>query len=170
MNDPSPPPSPRSALSRGLASWSWPCSSPGSSGPSGHRCGRSWASGRGIGGRSSALARCVRRLAVPEHAPGSRYVGDAACVRCHREIAEAYRSHPMGRSLAPIGGSRGGPADRCRRGTPVRVEGRAVHRRAPRRATRSTRRRGATRTGACSPRSRPKSATLSARGRAASPS
>jgi Flp pilus assembly protein TadD len=34
--------------------------------------------------------------------PGVAYVGDAACVRCHREIAEAYRSHPMGRSLTPI--------------------------------------------------------------------
>ena len=31
--------------------------------------------------------------------PGVAYVGDAACVQCHREISEAYRSHPMGRSL-----------------------------------------------------------------------
>ena len=30
------------------------------------------------------------------------YVGDAACALCHREIAVAYRSHPMGRSLAPV--------------------------------------------------------------------
>ena len=30
-----------------------------------------------------------------------RYVGDAACARCHAEIAEAYRHHPMGRSLNP---------------------------------------------------------------------
>ena len=28
--------------------------------------------------------------------------GDAACVRCHAEIAETYRRHPMGRSLFPI--------------------------------------------------------------------
>jgi hypothetical protein len=34
--------------------------------------------------------------------PGVAYVGDAACVRCHREISEAYRSHPMGRSLTPV--------------------------------------------------------------------
>jgi len=32
-----------------------------------------------------------------------KYLGDAACVRCHAEIAETYRRHPMGRSLAPIG-------------------------------------------------------------------
>jgi len=35
--------------------------------------------------------------------PGVRYVGDAACTRCHAEIAASYRNHPMGRSLAPIG-------------------------------------------------------------------
>ena len=30
------------------------------------------------------------------------YVGDAACVRRHKDIAERYRRHPMGRSLAPV--------------------------------------------------------------------
>jgi Flp pilus assembly protein TadD len=34
--------------------------------------------------------------------PGVAYVGDAACARCHREIAVDYHSHPMGRSLAPV--------------------------------------------------------------------
>ncbi len=34
--------------------------------------------------------------------PGVKYVGDAACVRCHAEIGETFRRHPMGRSLAPI--------------------------------------------------------------------
>jgi Flp pilus assembly protein TadD len=34
--------------------------------------------------------------------PGVGYVGDAACIRCHAEIAESYRQHPMGRSLASI--------------------------------------------------------------------
>jgi Flp pilus assembly protein TadD len=34
--------------------------------------------------------------------PGVRYVGDAACVRCHADIAETYRRHPMGRSLLKI--------------------------------------------------------------------
>jgi hypothetical protein len=31
-----------------------------------------------------------------------RYVGDSACTACHGQIAENYRRHPMGRSLAPI--------------------------------------------------------------------
>jgi predicted CXXCH cytochrome family protein len=35
-------------------------------------------------------------------APGAKYIGDAACTRCHAEIAATYRLHPMGRSLAPI--------------------------------------------------------------------
>jgi tetratricopeptide (TPR) repeat protein len=34
--------------------------------------------------------------------PGVNYVGDAACMRCHAEIAATYRLHPMGRSLTPI--------------------------------------------------------------------
>jgi Tetratricopeptide repeat/Cytochrome c554 and c-prime len=34
--------------------------------------------------------------------PGVKYVGDLACVRCHAAIAETYRQHPMGRSLAPV--------------------------------------------------------------------
>jgi predicted CXXCH cytochrome family protein len=34
--------------------------------------------------------------------PGVAYVGDAVCIRCHAEIAETFRRHPMGRSLAPI--------------------------------------------------------------------
>jgi hypothetical protein len=34
--------------------------------------------------------------------PGVKYVGDAACSRCHAEIAEAFRQHPMGRSLSAI--------------------------------------------------------------------
>jgi Flp pilus assembly protein TadD len=34
--------------------------------------------------------------------PGVKYLGDDACIRCHTEIGETYRRHPMGRSLAPI--------------------------------------------------------------------
>ena len=34
--------------------------------------------------------------------PGVKYVGDAACIRCHAEIGESYRLHPMGRSASPI--------------------------------------------------------------------
>ena len=32
--------------------------------------------------------------------PGVLFVGDEACARCHAEIAQAYRQHPMGRSAA----------------------------------------------------------------------
>src|SRR5947209_530230 len=39
--------------------------------------------------------------------PGVRYVGDAACTRCHSEIASTYRQHSMGRSLSPIEEARG---------------------------------------------------------------
>jgi hypothetical protein len=38
-------------------------------------------------------------FAVPKHV---KYVGDAACARCHPDVAQAYRNHPMGRSLKPI--------------------------------------------------------------------
>ncbi len=34
--------------------------------------------------------------------PAVKYVGDAACARCHADIAATFRSHPMGRSLVPI--------------------------------------------------------------------
>jgi hypothetical protein len=34
--------------------------------------------------------------------PGTNWVGDGTCARCHAEIAESYRRHPMGRSLAPV--------------------------------------------------------------------
>jgi len=34
--------------------------------------------------------------------PGIEYVGDEECARCHAAIAETFRRHPMGRSLAPV--------------------------------------------------------------------
>lgn len=34
--------------------------------------------------------------------PEVQYVGDVACAACHADIAETYRRHSMGRSLAPI--------------------------------------------------------------------
>jgi tetratricopeptide (TPR) repeat protein len=64
-----------------------------------------------LGVRSTAPARSSRPRDVYADTPyrnarpGVEYVGDAVCARCHREIAETYRSHPMGRSLAPIGGA-----------------------------------------------------------------
>ena len=58
--------------------------------------------------RTTVTSRPVRSLVVDRGSPylntrlGVKYVGDAACVRCHAEIGETYRSHPMGRSLSPI--------------------------------------------------------------------
>lgn len=34
--------------------------------------------------------------------PGVAYMGDTACVSCHKEISASYRKHPMGRSLAAL--------------------------------------------------------------------
>jgi Tfp pilus assembly protein PilF len=31
--------------------------------------------------------------------PAVAYVGDAACARCHKEVAASFRQHPMGRSM-----------------------------------------------------------------------
>ncbi len=35
--------------------------------------------------------------------PDVGYVGDSACVDCHKERARTYGNHPMGQSLAPVG-------------------------------------------------------------------
>ena len=51
------------------------------------------------------------------------YVGDAACARCHREIAEAYHSHPMGRSLAAIADTSGGAPTNVTTGLPIENKG-----------------------------------------------
>lgn len=51
---------------------------------------------------SRGLADILARSPYKNVRPGVEYVGDAACSRCHSEIAETYRQHPMGRSLAPI--------------------------------------------------------------------
>jgi predicted CXXCH cytochrome family protein len=67
-----------------------------------------------------------------------KYVSDGACTRCHAGIAEAYRRHPMGRSLAPIdarpagrGVAEGPPARFVAQGLEYSVEatdGHLVHR------------------------------------------
>jgi tetratricopeptide (TPR) repeat protein len=36
--------------------------------------------------------------------PHVKYVGDSTCARCHSEIAQTFRHHPMGRSVAPVFG------------------------------------------------------------------
>jgi tetratricopeptide (TPR) repeat protein len=62
-----------------------------------------------VGVRSTAPASSTRLRDVYADSPyrnarpGVAYVGDAACARCHREIAADYAMHPMGRSLSPIG-------------------------------------------------------------------
>jgi Flp pilus assembly protein TadD len=55
--------------------------------------------------------------------PEVGYVGDAVCARCHGEIAEAYRNHPMGRSLAPVGGAEDGPPIGAAAGLPFEAKG-----------------------------------------------
>src|SRR5581483_6321788 len=70
--------------------------------------------------------------------PGVEYVGDSACVRCHAEIAETYRRHPMGRSLSPVeapGRATQGPAGFEAQGLHYSVEhrgDRVIHREARR--------------------------------------
>ncbi len=55
--------------------------------------------------------------------PGVEYVGDEACAGCHREIADAYRSHSMGRSLAPVKGTEEGPPIGAAAGLPFESQG-----------------------------------------------
>jgi hypothetical protein len=59
----------------------------------------------------------------PNTRPGVGYVGDAACARCHREIAAAYRAHPMGRSLAPVGAAEPEPPIGAAAGLPFESQG-----------------------------------------------
>jgi tetratricopeptide (TPR) repeat protein len=76
-----------------------------------------------LGGIASFLVvRGVRRQrgAPPRSIPGEasatravKYVGDAVCARCHSEISRTYGRHPMGRSLAPVGGASAPIADRA---------------------------------------------------------
>lgn len=56
--------------------------------------------------------RQVPRIETPQSPyentrTGVAYIGDAACAQCHPAISEAYRRHPMGRSMTT--GAQGGP-------------------------------------------------------------
>ena len=92
-----------------------------------------WAVGRSLrttgesGTRSASQSLRSRDLYAdsqyPNARPGVAYVGDAACVRCHREIAEAYRSHPMGRSLSAVGADLEGPPTGSATGLPFEAKG-----------------------------------------------
>ena len=124
VNDPSPPPPRRHAFSRRAASF-----------------GVGLVTRRGRLGLLAVAARDRRlRGRRPRPAPsrsrdvyagspfknarpGVAYVGDAACARCHREIAEAYRSHPMGRSLAPVADTKDGPPTSAATGLPIEDKG-----------------------------------------------
>jgi Flp pilus assembly protein TadD len=55
--------------------------------------------------------------------PGVRYVGEAVCARCHGEIAAAYRGHPMGRSLGPVGSAQEEPPIGTAAGLPFESQG-----------------------------------------------
>jgi hypothetical protein len=48
------------------------------------------------------LARLVEKSRFRNVGQGVGFVGDAACARCHADLAESYRRHPMGRSVAAI--------------------------------------------------------------------
>ncbi len=123
MNDPSPLPATHRGLSRRavgsvaalvLAGIVW----------------TTWSSLRAIVG--SRTATTARPVAVPDvyagspfknARPGVAYVGDAACTRCHREIALDYRSHPMGRSLAPVAAAKDRPPTNASAGLPFEHKG-----------------------------------------------
>jgi hypothetical protein len=55
-------------------------------------------------GRTTAAAPRPLGLDSPysNTRPDVKYVGDAACARCHADLVQAYRTHPMGRSLGPV--------------------------------------------------------------------
>jgi hypothetical protein len=92
-----------------------------------------WAVGRSIVGprgfKRDSASRSVRPRDVYADSPYLNvrpevgYVGDAACARCHREIAEAYNSHSMGRSLAPVRGSAVAPPIGTAAGLPFESQG-----------------------------------------------
>jgi predicted CXXCH cytochrome family protein len=48
------------------------------------------------------LARLVADSPFRNVGPGIGYVGDAVCARCHADVAESYRAHPMARSVTRI--------------------------------------------------------------------
>jgi hypothetical protein len=62
-----------------------------------------WATRRGATTPADRrLARLVAASPFRNVGPGVGYVGDAACARCHADVAESYRAHPMGQSVATV--------------------------------------------------------------------
>ena len=57
----------------------------------------------GTGGKAVEQHTVSCPLSPWENArPGVKYMGDAACTRCHADIAETFGPDPMGRSLGPL--------------------------------------------------------------------
>jgi Tfp pilus assembly protein PilF len=56
--------------------------------------------------QDSRLEEVDPRLTYPTRyrnvRPEVRYTGDEACTRCHGDIADTYRQHPMGQALTPV--------------------------------------------------------------------
>jgi Flp pilus assembly protein TadD len=78
----------------------------------------------GTSGHRTARERDVYEGAAARNArPEVAYVGDAVCARCHREITEAYRTHPMGRSLAEIAAATAKPPIGKAAGLPFDTQG-----------------------------------------------
>ncbi len=123
MNESSPPTSPRPALARravylvvallfaGIVWALW---------PSLRMVVGSWEKTRS---RSTSLRDVYASSPFQNARPGVRYVGAAACVQCHREISEAYRAHPMGRSMVPVAGIKDGSPTSAASGLPVEANG-----------------------------------------------
>jgi Flp pilus assembly protein TadD len=61
---------------------------------------KKWFEGKGI--PETDDPRLTSKTIYRNVRPEVHYVGDEACIRCHREMAEAYHRHPMARSLAPV--------------------------------------------------------------------
>ncbi len=53
------------------------------------------------------LARLVAQSPFRNVGPGVGFVGDTACARCHADVVESYRAHPMGRSISTAAGLTG---------------------------------------------------------------
>ena len=111
----------------------------------------------------------IRRLAVSERAPGGRVCRG----RGLRPLPPRDRRVPTARTLWVDRSRRSAAPGKARRPPPLR-DSRSSRRGCSTRSSAatgacSTRRRDATRREACSPRSRPRSASLSARARAAPP-
>ena len=86
--------------------------------------------------------------------PGVEYVGDAVCARCHPDIAETFRRHPMGRSLVSDRLRTGGRFRSAGRNDDVRRRSLRVHDRTARRTRDSPRNRPRRRSGAGAGRGR----------------